>query len=127
MSIQSNFTSFVASASITAQTSNNGGVAQTFPLPAVDGSNASMTVGNSGTDVAWFALGTVAIGMNPGPSQRGSVALNPGQTVLLTSGAQGSATYAAVLTKAAGGALVFARGTASNVIAFASRDDGVVV
>ena len=127
MSVQSNFTSFVASASVTITPPSGNGTASTFPLPAVDGSNTSMTVTNNSTDVAWFALGTVATGMAPGPNQKGSIVLNPGQTVLLTSGVQGTATYCAILPKASGGSLVFTRGTASSVAAFSTHDDATVI
>ena len=125
MSVPLNHTSFIPSASATFTPPTGG--AQTFALPAVDSGNTAMTVTNNSTATAWVQLGTAATGMNPGPVQKGSMVLAAGQTVLLTTGNQGTATYCAVLLQASGGSVAVSRGTATNVVSFSTCDDAVII
>jgi hypothetical protein len=124
MSLLSQPKNFTA-AGTTTITIPGGGQTHTFALPSVDGSNTSLIVAHSCPVPIYIQLGTIA-STPAGPSVAGSLMIRPGETVLLTAGAQGSATFIAVNSPGVG-SLTLTRGTASGVSSFTSFDDAVKV
>ena len=124
MSIFSSPKSFLSSATTTIAIPG-GGQTHSFSLPTVDGSNTSLTVSHTCASPVYIQIGTAA-NMLAGPSAAGSLMIRPGETALLTAGAQGSATFVAVNSPGVG-TLTVTRGTASGVSSFATADDQVKV